>query len=111
MEEEEEKEARRVKVEIPDADVAVMYFAILQNLIQRPDLTDLERQALDFASCLIYRTVYGELPSEEGEVEIRMKESASASESESEEKEGVESVRSIHELVRVRNAEQEGAGR
>ena len=68
-----------MKVEIPDRDISkeqdalkfrdeiVMSFAILQNLAQRPDLTDLERQALDFASSLLYQSVYGEEISEVGE--------------------------------------------
>ena len=65
-----------MKVKVPDRDISkeqdtlkfrdeiVMSFAILQNLAQRPDLTDLERQALDFASSLLYQSVYSEEISE-----------------------------------------------
>ena len=94
-----------MKVEIPDRDAAVMYFAILQNLAQRPDLTDLERQALDFASSLLYQSIYSEEISEvmEGEESGR----------EEEIQKSVEKVRSVHELAQVRkaNAEQQGTGR
>jgi len=94
-----------VKVEIPDRDAAVMYFAILQNLAQRPDLTDLERQALDFASSLLYQSIYSEEISEVGEEE--------ESGREEEIQKSVEKVRSVHELAQVRraNAEQQGASR
>jgi len=94
-----------VKVEIPDRDAAVMYFAILQNLAQRPDLTDLERQALDFASSLLYQSIYSEEISEIGEGE--------ESGREEEIQKSVEKVRSVHELAQVRkaNAEQQGTGR
>ena len=94
-----------MKVEIPDRDAAVMYFAILQNLAQRPDLTDLERQALDFASSLLYQSIYSEEISEIGEGE--------ESGREEEIQKSVEKVRSVHELAQVRkaNAEQQGTGR
>ena len=94
-----------MKVEIPDRDAAVMYFAILQNLAQRPDLTDLERQALDFASSLLYQSIYSEEISEVGEGE--------ESRREEEIQKSVEKVRSVHELAQVRkaNAEQQGASR
>jgi len=94
-----------VKVEIPDRDAAVMYFAILQNLAQRPDLTDLERQALDFASSLLYQSIYSEEISEVGEGE--------ESERGEEIQKSVEKVRSVHELAQVRraNAEQQGTSR
>ncbi len=94
-----------MKVEIPDRDAAVMYFAILQNLAQRPDLTDLERQALDFASSLLYQSIYSEEISEVMEKE--------ESGSEEEIQKSVEKVRSVHELAQVRraNAEQQGTGR
>ena len=94
-----------MKVEIPDRDAAVMYFAILQNLAQRPDLTDLERQALDFASSLLYQSIYNEEISEVGEEE--------ESGREEEIQKSVEKVRSVHELAQVRrvNAEQQGTGR
>jgi len=94
-----------VKMEIPERDGIVMYFAILQNLAQRPDLTDLERQALDFASSFLYQSIYSEEISEVGE-EVK-----SVSE---EGREGdMEKVRSVHELAQVRraNAEQQRAGR
>jgi len=85
-----------VKMEIPDRDAVVMYFAILQNLAQRPDLTDLERQALDFASSLLYQSVYGEEISEVGEEEESMREEG---------REGdMDKVRSVHELAQVRRA-------
>ena len=89
-----------MKVEIPDRDAAVMYFAILQNLAQRPDLTDLERQALDFASSLLYQSIYSEEISEVGEKE--------ESGREEEIQKSVEKVRSVHELAQVRkvNAKQ-----
>ncbi|RLJ01906.1 MAG: hypothetical protein DRP08_05005 [Candidatus Aenigmatarchaeota archaeon] len=89
-----------MKVEIPDRDAAVMYFAILQNLAQRPDLTDLERQALDFASSLLYQSIYSEEISEIGEGE--------ESGREKEIQRDVEKVRSVHELAQVRrvNAKQ-----
>jgi len=95
-----------VKVEIPDRDISkeqdalkfrdeiVMSFAILQNLAQRPDLTDLERQALDFASSLLYQSVYGEEISEVGEEVKSVREEG---------REGdMEKVRSVHELAQVR---------
>jgi len=83
-------------MEIPDRDAAVMYFAILQNLAQRPDLTDLERQALDFASSLLYQSVYGEEISEVGEEGESVREEG---------REGdMERVRSVHELAQVRRA-------
>ena len=94
-----------MKMEISDRDAIVMYFAILQNLAQRPDLTDLERQALDFASSFLYQSIYSEEISEVGE-EVK-----SVSE---EGREGdMEKVRSVHELAQVRraNAEQQRAGR
>ena len=94
-----------MKMEIPERDGIVMYFAILQNLAQRPDLTDLERQALDFASSFLYQSIYSEEISEVGE-EVK-----SVSE---EGREGdMEKVRSVHELAQVRraNAEQQRAGR
>jgi len=87
-------------MEIPERDGIVMYFAILQNLSQRPDLTDLERQALDFASSLLYQSVYGEEISEVEEEEESVRE---------EEREGdMDKVRSVHELAQVRrvNAKQ-----
>jgi len=81
---------------IPERDGIVMYFAILQNLSQRPDLTDLERQALDFASSLLYQSVYGEEISEVGEEEESVREEG---------REGdMEKVRSVHELAEVRRA-------
>jgi len=94
-----------VKVEIPDRDAAVMYFAILQNLAQRPDLTDLERQALDFASSLLYQSIYSEEISEVME--------GGESGREEEIQKDMEKVRSVHELAQVRraNAEQQRAGR
>jgi len=94
-----------VKVEIPDRDAAVMYFAILQNLAQRPDLTDLERQALDFASSLLYQSIYSE--------EISEVEEEEESGREEEIQKSVEKVRSVHELAQVRraNAEQQGTSR
>jgi len=83
-----------VKMEIPERDGIVMYFAILQNLSQRPDLTDLERQALDFASSLLYQSVYGE--AEVGEEVKSVREEG---------REGdMEKVRSVHELAQVRKA-------
>jgi len=86
-----------VKMEIPERDGIVMYFAILQNLSQRPDLTDLERQALDFASSLLYQSVYGEEISEVGEEVKSVREEG---------REGdMEKVRSVHELARVRRAD------
>jgi len=85
-----------VKMEIPERDGIVMYFAILQNLAQRPDLTDLERQALDFASSLLYQSVYGEEISEVGEEVKSVREEG---------REGdMEKVRSVHELAQVRRA-------
>jgi len=85
-----------VKMGIPERDGIVMYFAILQNLSQRPDLTDLERQALDFASSLLYQSVYGEEISEVGEEEESVREEG---------REGdMEKVRSVHELAEVRRA-------
>ena len=88
-----------MKMEIPDRDAVVMYFAILQNLAQRPDLTDLERQALDFASSLLYQSVYSEEISEGEERESRREEGR---------EEDMERVRSVHELAQVRkvNAKQ-----
>jgi len=85
-----------VKMEIPERDAVVMYFAILQNLAQRLDLTDLERQALDFASSLLYQSVYGEEISEVGE-EVK-------SVREEEREEDMDKVRSVHELAQVRRA-------
>jgi len=88
-----------MKMEIPDRDAIVMYFAILQNLAQRPDLTDLERQALDFASSLLYQSVYGEEISEVGKEKESVRE---------EEREGdMDKVRSVHELAQVRRANAE----
>ena len=85
-----------MKMGIPERDGIVMYFAILQNLSQRPDLTDLERQALDFASSLLYQSVYGEEISEVGEEEESVREEG---------REGdMEKVRSVHELAEVRRA-------
>jgi len=85
-----------VEVEIPERDGIVMYFAILQNLSQRPDLTDLERQALDFASSLLYQSVYGE------EISGVREEAKSVRE---EGREGdMEKVKSVHELAQVRRA-------
>jgi len=85
-----------VKMEVPERDAIVMYFTILQNLSQRPDLTDLERQALDFASSLLYQSVYGEEISEVME--------GGESGREEEIQKDVESVRSVHELAQVRRA-------
>ena len=94
-----------MKVEIPDRDAVVMYLGILQNLAQRPDLTDLERDALDFASSLLYQSIYSEEISEVGEGE--------ESGREEEIQKSVEKVRSVHELAQVRrvNAEQQRTGR
>jgi len=83
-------------MEVPERDAIVMYFTILQNLSQRPDLTDLERQALDFASSLLYQSVYGEEISEVME--------GGESGREEEIQKDVESVRSVHELAQVRRA-------
>ncbi|RLE40460.1 hypothetical protein DRJ16_07150 [Candidatus Woesearchaeota archaeon] len=81
-------------MEIPERDGIVMYFAILQNLAQRPDLTDLERQALDFASSLLYQSVYSEEISEVREEVKSVREEG---------REGdMEKVRSVHELAQVR---------
>jgi len=87
-------------MEIPDRDAVVMYFAILQNLAQRPDLTDLERQALDFASSLLYQSIYSEEISEVGEEVKSVREEGR--------EEDMEKVRSVHELAQVRrvNAKQ-----
>ena len=85
-----------MKMEIPERDGIVMYFAILQNLAQRPDLTDLERQALDFASSLLYQSVYGE--------EISEVEEGGESGREGGGEEDMEKVRSVHELAQVRRA-------
>ncbi|RLF35674.1 MAG: hypothetical protein DRN03_04835 [Thermoplasmata archaeon] len=83
-------------MEIPERDGIVMYFAILQNLSQRPDLTDLERQALDFASSLLYQSVYGEEISEVAEGGESVREEG---------REGdMDKVRSVHELAQVRRA-------
>ena len=89
-----------MKMEIPDRDAVVMYFAILQNLAQRPDLTDLERQALDFASSLLYQSIYSE------EISEVMEEGESGREGEIQK--DMEKVRSVHELAQVRrvNAKQ-----
>ena len=97
-----------MKVEIPDRDISkeqdalkfrdeiVMTFAILQNLAQRPDLTNLERQALGFASSFLYQSVYGEEISEVEEEEESVREEG---------REGdMEKVRSVHELAQVRRA-------
>ena len=97
-----------MKVKVPDRDInkeqdalkfrdeIVMSFAILQNLAQRLDLTDLERQALDFASSLLYQSVYGEEISEVGEEVKSVREEG---------REGdMEKVRSVHELAQVRGA-------
>ena len=85
-----------MKMEIPERDGIVMYFAILQNLSQRPDLTDLERQALDFASSLLYQSIYSEEISEVGEGEESVREEG---------REGdMEKVRGVHELAQVRKA-------
>ena len=85
-----------MKMEIPERDGIVMYFAILQNLSQRPDLTDLERQALDFASSLLYQSIYSEEISEVGEGVKSVRE---------ERREGdMDKVRSVHELAQVRKA-------
>jgi len=94
-----------VKVEIPDRDAAVMYFAILQNLAQRPDLTDLERQALDFASSLLYQSICSEEISEVGEEVKSVREDGRERD--------MEKVRSVHELAQVRraNAKQQGTSR
>jgi len=83
-------------MEIPERDGIVMYFAILQNLSQRPDLTDLERQALDFASSLLYQSVYGEEISEVGEEVKSVREDGRERD--------MEKVRSVHELAQVRRA-------
>jgi len=87
-------------MEIPERDGIVMYFAILQNLAQRPDLTDLERQALDFASSLLYQSVYGEEISEVMEEGESVREEGRGRD--------MEKVRSVHELAQVRrvNAKQ-----
>jgi len=85
-----------MKMEIPDRDAVVIYFAILQNLAQRPDLTDLERQALDFASSLLYQSVYGE--------EISKVMEGRESGREEEIQKDMERVRSVHELAQVRKA-------
>jgi len=85
-----------VKMEIPERDGIVMYFAILQNLAQRLDLTDLERQALDFASSLLYQSVYGEEISEVGEEVKSVREEGGEGD--------MEKVRSVHELAQVRRA-------
>ena len=101
-----------MKVKVPDRDInkeqdalkfrdeIVMSFAILQNLAQRLDLTDLERQALDFASSLLYQSVYGEEISEVME--------GGESGREEETQKDMEKVRSVHELAQVRrvNAKQ-----
>ena len=97
-----------MKMKVPDRDISkeqdalkfrdeiVMSFAILQNLAQRLDLTDLERQALDFASSLLYQSVYGEEISEVGEEVKSVREEG---------REGdMEKVRSVHELAQVRRA-------
>jgi len=81
-------------METPERDGIVMYFAILQNLAQRPDLTDLERQALDFASSLLYQSVYGEAEVMEG----------GESGKEEETQKDMEKVRSVYELAQVRRA-------
>ena len=101
-----------MKMKVPDRDISkeqdalkfrdeiVMTFAILQNLAQRPDLKNLERQALGFASSFLYQSVYGEEISEVEEEEENVRE---------EEREGdMDKVRSVHELAQVRrvNAKQ-----
>ncbi len=85
-----------MEIEISERDGVVMYFAILQNLAQRPDLTDFERDALNFALSFLYQSIYGEGISEIGE-EVNSKR-------EEEIKRDVEKVRSVHELARVRKA-------
>ena len=101
-----------MKVEIPERDAALIYLGILQNLAQRPDLTELERQALDFASCLIHQSLYDEIPEEEEDVEIRVRrehEGEGKSSEEKEREESMESARSVYDLAIMRgrdNAEQ-----
>jgi len=85
-----------MEIEISERDGVVMYFAILQNLAQRPDLTDFERDALNFALSFLYQSIYGEEISEIGE-KVNSKR-------EEEIKRDVEKVRSVHELARVRKA-------
>jgi len=97
-----------MKEKVPDRDISkeqdalkfrdeiVMSFAILQNLAQRPDLTDLERQALDYASALLYQSVYGEEISEVGEEVKSVREDGRERD--------MEKVRSVHELAQVRGA-------
>jgi len=91
-------------MEIPERDGIVMYFAILQNLSQRPALTDLERQALDFASSLLYQSIYSEEISDGEEIKSVREEGREGD---------MEKVRSVHELAQVRraNAKQQGASR
>ena len=85
-----------MEIEISERDGVVMYFAILQNLAQRPDLTDFERDALNFALSFLYQSIYGEEISEIGE-KVNSKR-------EEEIKRDVEKVRNVHELARVRKA-------
>jgi len=102
-------DTKKAKVEIPPRDAVLVYLGVLQNLLQRPDLadmlTDLERQALDFASCLLHQSIYGEMPEGVEELELRVGESESESESRSESKaeaEEVENARSVYDLAIMR---------
>jgi len=105
----DEEEGKKAKIEIPPRDAVLVYLGVLQNLLQRPDLaemlTDLERQALDFASCLLHQSIYGEMPEGVEELELRVGESESESESRSESKaeaEEVENARSVYDLAIMR---------
>jgi len=102
------REGKKAKIEIPPRDAVLVYLGVLQNLLQRPDLadmlTDLERQALDFASCLLHQSIYGEMPEGVEELELRVDESEGESESRSEseskaEAEEVENARSVYDLA------------
>ena len=105
----DEEEGKKAKIEIPPRDAVLVYLGVLQNLLQRPDLaemlTDLERQALDFASCLLHQSIYGEMPEGVEELELRVGEEE-GEEKRSEEREGreesMEDARSVYDLAIMR---------
>jgi len=75
------------KAQLPERDIAIGYFFLLQNLAESATVSEMERQALNFALALMYQSIYGIV--EEDEQERK-------------EEEEIEEIKNVKELARRR---------
>ena len=55
------------KAQLPERDIAIGYFFLLQNLAESATVSEMERQALNFALALMYQSIYGIVEEDEQE--------------------------------------------